>query len=349
MVGSGSGKPWLIDVDFVGSTCACQFLSGHILCVNYFTYTRYWLGWFSKSLPASLHGAWLFYVDTVWVPVTPGLRCFGRDVDVFWMWMLFGFFLWYVILTHLWCIPRSFLWGRGGFASTLAIRNDATLLIFVSTLAFNGNATLLIFACDYTSEGMPRYWSLLLSTLAIRSDATLLIFASTLATRSDPTPWLFVSTLYLPPEMMDTMLLIFTFTLAIRSDATPLIFASNIDARLQGEIKAESLKSTRRLSALFPSSWILVSGFKWFLYLILKRKTENDEISQACHVLQSPCIGLSRCSRNCPWSPFWMSPSVTGCGTRWEGLRQKNGFKSPIRAGSLVNMGYKMILSYIKL
>ena len=27
----------------------------------------------------------------------------------------------------------------------------------------------------------------------------------------------------------------------------------------------------------------------------------------------------------------------------------KNGFKSPIRAGSLVNMGYKMILSYIKL
>ena len=171
-------------------------------------------------------------------------------------------------------------------------------------------------------------------TLALRSHATHypLIFAFPLATRSD-----------------DATLLIFTLTLAIRSDATPLIFASNIDARLQGEIKAESLKSTRRLSALFPSSWILVSGFKWFLYLILKRKTENDEISQACHVLQSPCIGLSRCSRNCPWSPFWMSPSVTGCGTRWEGLRQKNGFKSPIRAGSLVNMGYKMILSYIKL
>ena len=43
------------------------------------------------------------------------------------------------------------------FASTLAIRNDVTLLVFVSTLAFNGNVTLLIFACDYTSEGMPRY------------------------------------------------------------------------------------------------------------------------------------------------------------------------------------------------
>ena len=254
----------------------------------------------------------------------------------------------YFDTSHLWCIPRSFLWGRGGCTSTPAIRNDATLLIFVSTLAFNGNATLLIFACDYTSEGMPRYWSLLLSTLAIRSDATLLIFASTLATRSDATPWLFVSTLYLPPEMMDTMLLIFTFTLAIRSDATPLIFASNIDARLQGEIKAESLKRTRRLSALFPSSWILVSGSKWFLYLILKRKTENDEISQACHVLQSHALAWAGAREIAPevlseCRPPWQAVGPDGKGS------EKNGFKSPIRAGSLVNMGYKMILSYIKL
>jgi hypothetical protein len=41
--------------------------------------------------------------------------------------------------------------------------------------------------------------------------------------------------------------------------------------------------------------------------------------------------------------PPWQAVGPDGKGS------EKNGFKSPIRAGSLVNMGYKMILSYIKL
>ena len=104
-----------------------------------------------------------FYVyrHIVWFAVTPGLKCFKRDVDVFWMWMLFGFFLWYVGVT-----------------------NNVQCLLSSEVMLWLCYWSLLLYL---RSEVMLRYWSLLLSNLAIRGNATLLIFASTLAIRSDAT------------------------------------------------------------------------------------------------------------------------------------------------------------------
>ena len=110
--------------------------------------------------------------------------------------MLFGFFLWYVILIHLWYIPRSFLWG-GGWERPLAtnvqcLQSLEVMLCYWSLLLhLPSEVTLRYWSLRLSTlaiSGMLRHWWLLLSTLALRSDAAQLILASTRAIRSDAIP-----------------------------------------------------------------------------------------------------------------------------------------------------------------